>query len=103
MKELVLWPIVPYSLILVCVGYCLVVWLYLISSGDLVVSKETGLRNFEYDKTTQQYMWINLFALLWTMVYWGDFGNTVIAWCTSDWYFTPSPMNADGKYVKPKS
>merc|ERR1711871_404052 len=102
MKELVFWPIVPYALIIGSVGFFLVVWLNLISAGELGENSETGMREFSYNKTLEQYMWINLFALLWTMVFWGDFGNTVIAWCTSTWYFTPEPRDDKGEPLSPK-
>jgi hypothetical protein len=99
MFSLIFWPIFPYFAILIVVGYTMVVMLYLYSSGELVV--EHGVRKFKFDETTQNYMWFNLFATLWGMNFVTDFGNCVLAWATTGWYFTRCPQKEDGAYVKP--
>merc|ERR1711865_1293566 len=99
MFSLVFWPIIPYCALLVVVGYSLVVMLYLYSSGELVV--EYGVRQFKFDEVTQNYMWFNLFALLWGMNFITDFGNCVLAWATTGWYFTKCPKTRQASTSSP--
>merc|ERR1711924_450763 len=91
--------IFPYCALLVVVAYTMIVMLYLYSSGELVV--EYGVRKFVFNETTQNYLWFNLFALLWGMNFITDFGNCVLAWATTSWYFTKAPQDDNGDYVRP--
>eukprot|EP01006_Ploeotia_vitrea_P026083 TRINITY_DN59057_c0_g1_i1.p1 TRINITY_DN59057_c0_g1~~TRINITY_DN59057_c0_g1_i1.p1 ORF type:complete len:649 (+),score=-43.50 TRINITY_DN59057_c0_g1_i1:57-2003(+) len=62
--------------------------LYLASSGDMVIDKQTKFRTFEYDQNTKYAFWYMLFCWFWTSEFLIACGQLILALSIACWYFT---------------